>query len=164
MRKLFVLLTMFAFCSSPAAFGAPITAQQLYKNTYIELKQGKDAGQVLRNLVDTAKRNNIEIKQVLEAAVAKGYMSQEQLNTVLDVAAKNAHIANDKAMVEKLQANKLSAADLKEVTKALQGQVTGAAYHCGYYGCYHDAGVVYFLVVILLLACIVTPTYYVVVY
>src|SRR5687768_7122634 len=112
MKKLFVLLTMFSFCLSPAAFGAPITAQQLYKNTYIELKQGKDAGQVLRNLVDTAKRNNIEIKQVLEAAVAKGYMSQEQLNTVLDVAAKNSHVANDKALTEKLQANKLSAADL----------------------------------------------------
>ncbi len=160
MNKFLVMLTMAAFSVSPAAFGGQITAAQVYKNTYIELKQGKDPAPVLRNLVITAKTNNLQIKDVLEAAVGKNWMSQDQLNTILDVAAKNANVA-DANFVAKLQANKVTAADMTKLTAALQGQVTGAAYHCGYYGCYNGAVVLYVFLVILLLALLSTPVYFV---
>ena len=156
MKKFLVMLTMAAFGVSPAAFGGQITAAQVYKNTYIELKQGKDPAQVLRNLVITAKTNHMEIKDVLEAAVGKDWMSQDQLNTVLDVAAKNVKNV-DANFIAKLQANKLSAADMQKLSGALMGQVSGAAYHCDRYGCYNGAVVLYVFLVILLLALIVTP-------
>lgn len=143
-----------AFGMSPAAFGANVAAEQLYKNTYIELQQGKDSVQVLKNLMAAAKTSKLEIKDVLEAAVAKGYMSQEQLNTVLDVAQKNAHITQD------VSGKKLSKADVQKIADALKGQVTGASYYCGYYGCYHSNATVVFTV--LLLALLFTPVYVVV--
>ncbi|MBI3556679.1 MAG: hypothetical protein HY074_10485 [Deltaproteobacteria bacterium] len=160
MKNFFVMLTMAAFCVSPAAFGGQLTAEQVYKNTYIELKQGKAPAEVLRNLVVTAKANHLEIKDVLEAAVGKNWMSQDQLNAVLDVAAKNAKIV-DANFAAKLKANAVSAADMQKLTGALQGQVTGAAYHCGYYGCYNGAVVLYVFLVILLLALLTTPVYFV---
>ena len=160
MKKFLVMLTMAAFGVSPAAFGGQITAEQVYKNSYIQLKQGMDPAQVLRNLVVTAKANKLEIKDVLEAAVGKNWMSQEQLNTVLSVAASNAKLVDAK-FVANLKANTVSAADMQKLTGALQGQVTGAAYHCGYYGCYNGTVVLYVFLVILLLALLSTPVYFV---
>lgn len=147
-----------AFSVSPAAFGGQVTADSLYKDTYIGLKQGKNPVEVLRALIGSAHQNKIEVKDVLDSAVKKGYMSQDQLNLVLDVAAKNAHLANDKDLVAKVSSGRLSPTELASVANALQGQVKGAAYYCGYYGCYvNGTSVLIAVLVVVLLAIILTP-------
>lgn len=157
MNNFLTILTMVAFCASPAAFGAGSTAEQLYKDAYISLKQGKDKVETLRTLIAQTKKNNVEMKDVLEAAVAKGWMSQEQFNTILDVAAKNTHLA-DAGTAEKLAKGQLTEADLQALTGALQGQVTGASYYCGYYGCYYEDAVgAYIFVTLMLIAIILSP-------
>jgi uncharacterized protein (UPF0264 family) len=150
-------MTLVAFGVSPAAFGAPVTAAQLYKQTYIGIKQNKNPVEVLKGLMTAVKENNMDVKEVLQAAVEKGWMSQQQMNVVLDVAAKNAYLANDKEMVNKISTGKMSAADMKTLTEALQGQVTGAAYYCDRYGCYRGPGLLYPLLIVLLLFVIFTP-------
>jgi hypothetical protein len=157
MKKFLVLLTMMAFSVSPAAFGGQVTADALYKNTYVQLKQGMNPTEVFANLLASARQSKISMKEILEAAVNKGYMSQDQLNTVLDVAAKNAHLAKDKDFVAKVQSGKLSAADLSSITDALQGQVKGAAYRCGYYGCYRNDHTLLIVLLIVLIILIATP-------
>lgn len=155
MKKILTLLMLVAFSASPAALGSTVTPEQLYKTTYIDLKKNKDPAEVFNNLLTAAAQNKIDIKTVLESAVAKKWMSQEQLDTVLEVAQKNAHLVNDPAMVEKIKAGKVSTNDLEKFSQALQGEVTGAAYHCGYYGCYYR--VAYVPLGILLLALLFYP-------
>ena len=121
----------------------------------------RDKRTVIKNLVVSARAMKLEVKDVLQAAVNKGYMTQAQLNTVLDVAAKNADLAKNEALVSKIKNNKLSNADVKALSVALQGQVTGAAYYCGYYGCY-NGGEAAVILGILILAVLFTPVYFVV--
>ncbi|MBI3541701.1 MAG: hypothetical protein HY075_00280 [Deltaproteobacteria bacterium] len=161
MKKFLVVLNMLAFCASPAAFGADQqNAEQLYKTTYINLKSGKDAALTLKTLIESAKANKLEVKDVLEAAVAKGWMSQEQLNVVMEVAAKNSKLT-DKSFAERLAKNQVSATEMQSLANALQGQVTGAAYRCGYYGCYNGGAVAVAFLIILLLALATAPVYFV---
>lgn len=156
---------LFAFGTSPAAMGNTLTAAQLYKQTYIELKKGKNGAEVMQNLVNSARANGVEVKEVLEAAVSKGWMSQQQLNTVMDFAAKNTHFGKERASTE-TKTVKISKADLDKFAQALAGQVTGAAYGCGYYNdCYYNDGAALLILWILILAIVISaPGYFIVIY
>ena len=138
MKQLVCFFMLVVFGAGPAAFGAAVvTPEQIYKTTYIEIKKGEDPAKVLNGLLATAAANKIDIKTVLESAVAKGWMSQDQLNTVLDIAQKNASLVNDKALAAKAKAGVFSKEDVQKLEDALSGQVSGASYWCGRYGCYH---------------------------
>ncbi len=162
MKKALTSVVLFAFLASPAGFAAPLTPEEIYRDTYVSAMQDKDPSVVLNTLLTESQANHVTVKEALQAAVAKGWIDQDQLNTVLSIAKKYSYLAQDQDLAAKAKAGAISQKDLATLSQIMQGDITGATYWCNYYGCYYNRygvanGVGITLAVVLVVALVLTP-------
>ena len=148
------------FSLSPFAFGAAVPAEQIYKDLYVSMKRGEDTTVWVNRFLAAVRDNKLDVKSVFEAAVAKKFMAQEQLDSLLALAQENSAVSKDPALLSKASAANFSASDVQSISNILNSQASGATYYCGYYGCYRAVAVVPLSILVLLLLC--SPAFFIV--